>query len=68
MLLGGEGAARWRRGLKEEDRDQVIVVVGAWYGIVHLSEFGILSGLRLKTLPPQLGSRHGILARLGLDQ
>jgi hypothetical protein len=65
-LLGGEGTARWRRRLAEDNRDQVIVFVGARYGIFHLAELAILSGLRLKTLPPDLGSREAILARYGL--
>jgi hypothetical protein len=68
VLLGGEGTARWRRRLKEENRDKVIVFVGAWYGIFHLAELAILSGLRLKTLPPELGSREAVLARHGLAE
>jgi len=67
-LLGGEGTDRWRRRLKQENRDKVIVFVGAWYGIFHLAELAILSGLRLKTLPPHLGSRETVLARYGLAQ
>lgn len=66
VLLGGEGTARWRRRLKEQNRDKVIVFVGAWYGIFHLAELAVLSGLRLKSLPPELGSRDAILARYGL--
>jgi hypothetical protein len=68
VLLAGEGTARWRRRLKAENRDKVIVFVGAWYGIFHLAELAILSGLRLKTLPPELGSRQSILARFGLAE
>ena len=68
VLLGGEGTARWRRRLHEANRDKVIVFVGAWYGIFHLAELAILSGLRLKTLPPELGSRATILARYGLAE
>jgi hypothetical protein len=68
VLLGGEGTARWRRRLKQENRDKVIVFVGACYGIFHLAELAILSGLRLKTLPPHLGSRQAVLARFGLAQ
>jgi hypothetical protein len=68
VLLGGEGAERWRRRLKEENRDRVIVFVGVWYGVFHLAELTILSGLRLKTIPRELGSRQAILARYGLDR
>jgi hypothetical protein len=42
--------------------------IGPWYGIVHLAELAILSGLRLKTLPPELGSRQAVLARDGLAE
>ncbi|MBA3556714.1 MAG: transposase [Gemmatimonadales bacterium] len=66
VLLGGEGTARWRRRLKQENRDKVIVFIGAWYGIFHLAELAILSGLRLRTLPPELGSRAAVFARYGL--
>lgn len=66
VLLGGEGTVRWRRRLKQENRDKVIVFIGVWYGIFHLAELAVLSGLRLKTLPPELGSRDSIFARYGL--
>lgn len=65
-LLHGEGTARWRRRLKEENRDKVIIFVGASYGIFHVAEMAILAGLRLKTLPPELGSPQTILNRYGL--
>src|SRR5438477_4654158 len=61
-LLQGEGTARWRRRLKEENRDKVIVFIGDAYGVFHLAEFVVLSGLRLAALPPELGSPHTILA------
>lgn len=66
-LLQGEGTARWRRRLKEENRDKVIVFVGDAYGIFHLAELAILSGIRLSVVPPHLGSRQHILARYGLS-
>jgi hypothetical protein len=65
-LLGGEGAARWRRRLKEENRDKVIVFVGDRYGIFHLAELSVLTGIRLKTLPAHLGSWQDVLRRYGL--
>lgn len=65
-LLGGEGTERWRRRLKEENRDRVIVFLGPLYGIFHLAEVAVLTGLRLKTLPPEVGTRQAILARYGL--
>src|SRR3989441_3404355 len=47
-LLAGEGTARWRLRLKEENRDKVIVFVAEGYGIFHLA---VLSGLGLQRLP-----------------
>src|SRR2546425_9994784 len=60
-LLAGEGTARWRRRLKEENRDKVIVFVADVYGIFHLAELAVGSGVRLQRLPSQLGSRQAIL-------
>jgi hypothetical protein len=65
-LLGGEGAERWRRRLKEENRDKVIVFVGDHYGIFHLAELSVLTGIRLKTLPAHLGTWQAVLSRYGL--
>ena len=66
-LLAGEGTARWRLRLKEENRDKVIVFVAAVYGIFHLAELAVLSGLRLQRLPSQLGSRQAILEHFGIS-
>src|SRR5947209_2744493 len=66
-LLDGEGTARWRLRLKEENRDKVIVFVGEVYGIFHLAELAILSGMRLHRLPSHLGSRQTILQRFGIS-
>lgn len=65
-LLEGEGAQRWRRRLKRENRDKVIVFVKEHYGIFHLAEFMVLAGLRLKEIPPELGQPADILARFDL--
>src|SRR5438093_1433009 len=53
-LLGGEVTERWRRRLHAENRDYVIVFVGAHYGIFHMSAFAVLAGQRLKGagIPP----------------
>ena len=66
-LLGGEGMARWRLRLKEENRDKVIIFVGQAYGIFFLAELAILTGMRLHRLPSHLGSRHDILLRYGIS-
>jgi hypothetical protein len=66
-LLGGEGTARWRLRLKEENRDKVIVFFGEAYGIFHLAELAILTGMRLRRLPPHLASPQAVLQRYGIS-
>ena len=66
-LLGGVGTARWRLRLKEENRDKVIIFFKEAYGIFHLAELAILSGIRLHRLPAHLGSSQAILQRYGLS-
>jgi DDE family transposase len=66
-LLGGEGTARWRLRLKEENRDKVIVFFRDAYGIFHLAELAILSGVRLHRLPASLGSPQAILQRYDIS-
>jgi Transposase DDE domain len=66
-LLGGEGTARWRLRLEEENRDHVIIFLDDAYGIFHLAELAVLSGLRLRRLPSSLGSSHDILLRFGIS-
>jgi len=66
-LLGGEGTARWRLRLKEENRDHVIVFWGEAYGIFHLTELAVLAGIRLHRLPSHLGSPQAILQRYGIS-
>ncbi len=66
-LLGGEGASRWRLRLKEENRDKVIVFFENAYGIFHLAELAVLTGIRLHRLPSHLGSRQTLLQRYGIS-
>ena len=66
-ILDGVGTERWRRQLKEENRNKVIVFVGDRYGIFHVAEFAIFAGVRIKDIPEELGSRKTILARYGLS-
>lgn len=64
-LLGGQGTARWRRELAQQNRDKVIVFKGHRYGIFDTHELMVLSGIPVRDLPPQLGSRTDILRRYG---
>jgi hypothetical protein len=64
-LLGGQGTARWRRELAQQNRDKVIVFKGNRYGIFDTHELMVLSGIPVRDLPPHLGSRTDILRRYG---
>src|SRR5947209_7051024 len=66
-LLGGEGIARWRKRLQEENRDKLIVFIGQAYGIFHLAEFAILTHLPIRILPSSLGSPQAVLQRFGIS-
>src|SRR5579863_4234766 len=65
-LLDGEGIARWRKRLEEENRDKIIVFIGQDYGIFHLAEFAVLTHVPIRRLPASLGSPQAILQRFGL--
>jgi hypothetical protein len=56
------GWQRWRRQLLEQTRDQVMVVAQDGYGIVHLAESSLLVGVKLKEVPPGLGTRQELVA------
>jgi hypothetical protein len=66
--LGAEpvGWQRWRRQLQEQNRDKVIVFARGYDGIFHIAEFVLLMGVRLKDVPPGIGTRHDLLAKYGL--
>ena len=66
-LLGGEGIARWRKRLHEENRDKLIVFIGQNYGVFHLAEFAILTHLPLRILPSSLGSPQAVLQHFGIS-
>jgi hypothetical protein len=66
-LLGGEGTARWRQRLREENRDKLIIFIGHAYGIFHLAEFATLTHLPLRRLPPSLGSPQAVLQRFDIS-
>jgi hypothetical protein len=65
---GGEpvGWQRWRRQLLEQTRDKVIVFAQGYYGIFHLAEYSLLLGVKLKDVPPGIGTRQEILAKYRL--
>jgi hypothetical protein len=65
---GGEpvGWQRWRRQLLEQTREQVIVFAQGYYGIFHLAEYSLLLGVKLKDVPPGIGTRQEILTKYRL--
>ncbi len=65
-LLAGEGTARWRKRLQEENRDKIIVFLGSAYGIFHLAEFAVLTHIPIRRLPSPLGSPQDVLLRFGV--
>ena len=60
------GWQRWRRQLLEHTRDHVIVFAQDSYGIFHMAEYSLLVGVKLKDMPPGIGTRREILATYGL--
>jgi hypothetical protein len=60
------GWQRWRRQLLEQTRDQVIVFAQGTYGIFHLAEYSLLLGVKLKDVPPNIGSLRQVLAKYAL--
>ena len=60
------GWQRWRRQLREQTRDKVIVFAQGYYGIFHLAEYSLLLGVRLKDKPPSIGARQHVLAQYGI--
>jgi Transposase DDE domain len=67
---GGEpvGWQCWRRQLLEETRDQVIVCAHGSYGIFHRTEYSLLLGVKLKDVPPGIGTGQDVLAKYRLTK
>jgi hypothetical protein len=65
---GGQpvGWQRWRRQLLAQTRDQVIVFAQGYSGIFQLAEYALLVGVKLKDIPPAIGSRQQVLAKYRL--
>jgi hypothetical protein len=65
---GGEpvGWQRWLRQLLEQTRDLVIIFAADYYGIFHLAEYSLLLGVKLKDVPPDIGTHQEILAKYWL--
>ena len=57
------GWQRWRRQLLEQTRDKVIVLAQGDYGIFPLADYSLVVGVKLKDVPPEVGSRQQVLAK-----
>jgi hypothetical protein len=66
--LGGEavGGQRWRRPLREQTRDQVIVLAQGYDGLCPRAEDSRLLGVPRQHVPPEVGRRQQVLAQLKL--
>jgi hypothetical protein len=62
------GWQRWRRQVLEQTRDKVIVFAQGHYGIFHIAEYSLLLGVKLKDVPPDIGSRQQVLAKYRILQ
>jgi Transposase DDE domain len=60
------GWQRWRRQLLEQTRDKIIVFAQRWYGIFPIAEFALLVGVKLKDVPPGIGTLQEVLAKYRL--
>jgi hypothetical protein len=66
--LGKEpvGWPRWRRQLLEKTRDHIIIFARDCYGLLHRAEYSLWLGVRLKEVPPSIGTHQDILAKYRL--
>lgn len=62
-----EAIRHYRKRLAQENKGKVWVRVGEVYGILHLAELSILSGIRLKDVPREVGTREYVFRRYGLE-
>jgi hypothetical protein len=60
------GWQRWRRQLLPQTREKVIVFAQCCEGILPVVEYSLLLGVKLKKLPPGIGTYQAILAKYGL--
>jgi len=61
------GIRRWREEIKRKGKNKAVVFIEDTYGIFWLAEIMILSGIKVKDIPPQAGTREEIFSRYGLN-
>ena len=57
---------RWRRQLREQHRDKVLVCAQGYDGIFHVAQYSLLLGAKLKDVPAGIGTLPEVLAKYGL--
>ena len=62
-----EAIRHYRQRIARENKAKVWVRVGDVYGIFHLAELSILLGVRLREVPPEVGTREQVFRRYGLE-
>lgn len=60
------GMERYRLDLKVQNRNKVILFLGDTYGILHVQEMAMLSGVNLRERSPGVGNREETLRKYGL--
>jgi hypothetical protein len=60
------GWQRWRRQVLEQTRDKIMVFAQRWYGIFHLAEVALLVGVKLKDVPPGIGTPQDVRTKYTL--
>jgi len=54
------GWQRWRRQLLAQTRAQIMVLAQRWYGIFPLAACALLVGVKLKAVPPGIGTPQAV--------
>ncbi len=62
-----EAIRHYRQRIAQENKAKAWVRVGEVYGIFHLAELSLLLGMRLREIPPEVGSREQVFRRYGLE-
>ena len=60
------GMLRYRQELLVQNRNKVILFLGDVYGILHVQEMAMLSGVKIRDRSPGVGTREQTLQKYGL--
>ena len=62
-----QGMERYRLELKDQSRNKVILFRGDTYGILHVQEMAVLTGVNLIERVPGVGTRDEIFQKYGME-